>query len=357
MDCVDSPVVGPAEIRRAVTEISSWPEYAPTPLVHSPGLAAELGLGAVWIKDESKRFGLGGVKVLGAPFGLKQQLLNLGLAPGAPECRDYIAVAATDGNHGLALAWAAERYNCRARLYVGDAVDQLRMQRIRDSGAELVQVRGGYDDAVIAAEVCAKAAKVILISDTDYHGNLAVTRDIMAGYAMMGVECARQLEAHGGAVDSMFLQCGVGGMAAGCAIGYWQESGHKPTVYSVEPEAAACVEASLDRGALTRLPGRLSTRMIGLSCGCPSLLAFEILREVCAGSIVIDDVTAQHVQEHLSGGLHGDAPLDTWDTGISGIAGLWYAARNTELRAKFGLTAQSRVLVINSEGASPGKFL
>lgn len=357
MSGFDSPVFISAEIRRAITEISSWPDYAPSPLLPSPGLARELALGEVWIKDESRRFGLGGVKVLGAPYGLSRQFQKLGLCPGAPGCRDYIAVAATDGNHGLALAWAARQFNCCARIFVGNEVDTTRIQRLRESGAKIVKVDGTYDDAVSAAEENANAPNVILVTDTDYRGNLEVTRDIMAGYALLGVECARQLASEDAAIDSLFLQCGVGGMAAGCAIGFWQESGVKPIVYSVEPETAACVKASLENGRLTRLPGTLSTRMVGLSCGCPSLPALEILRSVCAGSLAIDDATAAQVQEQLCCGLLRDAPLDTWDTGISGIAGLWHAAKNRELRGKFGLTARSRVLVVNSEGASPGESL
>ncbi|MEQ8287935.1 pyridoxal-phosphate dependent enzyme [Thalassospira sp.] len=345
------------EIYQAVEIISSWSDYCQSPLLPCPGLAAELGVGAVWIKDESKRFGLGGVKALGAPYGLKQQLLKLGIEPGSLECRNYVAIAATDGNHGLATAWAAAKFNCRARIFVGGDVDPARMRRIQDNGAELVYVDGTYDDAVIAASNAATAPDALLITDTDYKGDQDVTRDIMAGYAVLGVECARQLHEQNAEIDSMFLQCGVGGMAAGCAIGMWHETRMKPKVYTVEPESAACVKSSIDRNTLTRVPGKLLTRMVGLSCGCPSLSAFEILREVSVGNIVIDDAIAKRVQDRLTLGVGADPALDTWDTGISGIAGLWYVAENPALRQKFGITPTSRLLVINSEGAIPDEYL
>lgn len=348
---------GRDEVYRALALISSWPDYTQSPLLSCPGLADELGIGTVWIKDESKRFGLGGVKALGAPYGLKRQLLKRGIKPGSPECRAYIAVAATDGNHGLATAWAAAKFKCQARIYVGSDVDPARMRRIRDNGAELVHVDGTYDDAVLAASDAATAPNVLLITDTDYHGDLDVTRDIMAGYAVLGVECARQLSAHDAMVDGMFLQCGVGGMAAGCAIGMWHETGQKPTVYSVEPESAACVKASIEQRTLTRVPGKLLTRMVGLSCGCPSLSAFEILRDVCVGNIVIDDAIAKRVQDRMTLGVRNDPPLDSWDTGISGVAGLWHVAQNPTLRDQFALTKQSRILLINSEGAIPDQYL
>lgn len=350
-------VPGADEIDEAVGLISSWPEYAQSPLISAPGLARELGIGAVWIKDESKRFGLGGVKALGAPYGLKKQLLKRGLEPGSEECQRYVAVAATDGNHGLAVVWAAAKFNCRARIFAGRDVDPARMRRIVDLGGEMVTIDGTYDDAVLAAEESAKAEHVLLITDTDYRGDLEVTRDIMAGYSVLGIEAARQLDDADAQIDSMFLQCGVGGMAGGCALGYWHESGVKPVVYTVEPTTAACIKASMGRGALTRVPGRLLTRMVGLSCGCPSLSAFEILKSVSAGNLVVDDALAKMVQDRLSDGVNGDAPINSWDTGIAGIAGLWLAATKDGLREKCGLDENSSVLVVNSEGAIPAEYL
>ena len=345
------------EIDQAFSLISSWPEYAESPLVCARGLAETLGVGSVWIKDESKRFGLGGVKALGAPYGLKKQLLQLGLEPGSEECRAYVAVAATDGNHGLAVVWAAGKFNCRAKIFVGQDVDPARMRRIVDCGGELVTVAGTYDDAVLAAEEYAQADHVLLITDTDYRGDLVVTRDIMAGYAVLGVECARQLQNQGAEIDKIYLQCGVGGMAAGCAIGYWHQSGIKPNVCSVEPVTAACVKASIEKGAPTRVPGKLLTRMVGLSCGYPSLPALKILQDVCFDNIAIDDDCAKNAQNALMIGVNGDDPVDTWDTGISGIAGLWHVAHDPDLRSKHGLDATSRILVVNSEGAIPSEYL
>ncbi len=347
---------GRKDIYQAFDLISSWPEYCQSPLIRATGLARELGLGNVWIKDESKRFGLGGVKALGAPYGLKKQILKHGLIPASPQCADYTAVAATDGNHGLAVAWAAKKFGCHAMIYVGTGVDHARIQRITDIGAEVIRVDGTYDDAVLAAEQAAQSPNVLLITDTDYGHELDVTRDIMAGYAVLGIECARQLQNENILPDHVFLQCGVGGMAAGCSIGLWHELDQKPNVCSVEATNAACIQQSLAKGTLTSVPGKLLTRMIGLSCGKPSLPAFEILREVCTNSITIDDDVALMVQNILSSGINGDAPLGTWDTGIAGIAGLWHVAKNSDLRARFGLNTHSNVLVINSEGPIPPAY-
>ncbi|WP_085591965.1 diaminopropionate ammonia-lyase [Thalassospira sp. MCCC 1A01428] len=353
---IDALFPGRDEIYRALDLISDWQEYRPSPLLSAPGLAKQLGIGSVLIKDESRRFGLGGVKALGAPYGLKQQLLDLGLVPGSTDCAGFTAVAATDGNHGLALAWAAAKFGCNARIYVGTDVNVGRVQRMRDNGADIVVVAGTYDDAVLAAENAARDAGVLLITDTDYHGGIKVTRDIMAGYAVMGIECARQLEQIGVWPGHVFLQCGVGGMAAGCVLGLWHESGRKPGVITVEATNAACVKQSLAQGRPVSVAGQLLTRMVGLSCGRPSLPAFDILQKVARGSIAIDDAIALHAQTELGRGINGDVPLDCWDTGIAGIAGLWHVAQSPVLRAQFNLDANSSVLVVNSEGAMPARY-
>ncbi|WP_339775876.1 diaminopropionate ammonia-lyase [uncultured Thalassospira sp.] len=344
---------GREEIYRALNLMSDWAEYHPSPLLFAPGLARLLDVGSVWIKDESKRFGLGGVKALGAPYGLKQQLRDHGFIPGSDDCARFTAVAATDGNHGLALAWAAAKFGCHARIFVGEDVNTGRVQRMRDIGAEIVMIGGTYDDAVLAAEGAARDPDILLITDTDYHGGLKVTRDIMAGYAVMGIECATQLAQARQSPSHVFLQCGVGGMAAGCALGLWHESGQQPHVITVEAQNAACVKESLARGTPVSVAGRLRTRMVGLSCGRPSLPAFDVLRRVARGSIAIDDAIALHVQTELGRGVGGDAPLDCWDTGIAGIAGLWHVAQDPVLRAQFNLDQHSTVLVVNSEGAMP----
>ncbi|WP_143589700.1 diaminopropionate ammonia-lyase [Thalassospira mesophila] len=353
---VDALIPGKEEIYRALELISSWGEYHPSPLLFAPGLAQHLGIGAVLIKDESKRFGFGGVKALGAPYGLKQQLLDLGLVPGSADCTRFTAVAATDGNHGLALAWAATKFNCRARIYVGKDVNAGRVQRIRDNGAEIVVINGTYDDAVIAAENAARDPDVLLITDTDYHGGIKVTRDIMAGYAVMGIECARQLADTRQWPSHVFLQCGVGGMAAGCVLGLWHESGRKPDVITVEATEAACVKQSLAAGVPVSVSGQLLTRMVGLSCGRPSLPAFDTLKTVARGSVAIDDTTALTAQTALTRGVGGDGPLDCWDTGIAGLAGLWHVAQNPALRVGYGLDHNSTVLVVNSEGPMPAHY-
>jgi diaminopropionate ammonia-lyase len=340
----------PEEMDRAAEVIVGWPEYRPTALRSLAGLARRLGLGAILCKDEAGRFGLGGVKALGAPYGL-DVLLGETKAIDVGQC---MAIAATDGNHGLAVAWAAARRGCLSLIFVGRDVDAGRLARIRAAGAAIEVVDGTYDDAVLAAERRAAAdPSALLITDTDYTGTLPVGRAIMAGYAFLAAEAWRD-----GLADlpptHVFLHCGVGTMAAGITAGLWRHlTPATPRVVTVEPVAAACLLASLKAGRAVQVDGTLATRMAGLACGRPSLPAWTILSKAAFAGMTVGEDTAAAVQEDLASGAYGDLPLLGGDTGIAGLAGLLAAATDPEARGRLDLGPESRVFVINSEGPSP----
>jgi len=337
--------LGKSEMDRASAVITSWSDYRPTPLTPLPGLARRIGVDTVLCKDESRRYGVGGVKALGAPYGL--QMLLADRDPALP----FTAIAATDGNHGLALAWAAARAGGRARIFVGRDVDAARLNRIRAQGADIVIVDGTYDDAVVAAEKAAAAdPDCLLVSDTDYEGGLQVNRAIMAGYSLLAEE-AWQAGLSARPPTHLFLQCGVGGLAGGVTAGLWRRlSPATPRVITVEPASAACALASLRAGLSTSVGGDLRTRMAGLACGRLSLPAWEILNRAAFAALALTDEAALGVQRDLLSGAFGDAPLATGDTGVAGLAGLVAAARDPQCRNRLGLDALSRVFVINSEG-------
>jgi diaminopropionate ammonia-lyase len=342
----DGSVLSRADMADAAEVVKLFPGYAPTPLRSLAGLAGTLGLGEVWVKDEAARFGMGGIKALGAPYGLRCLLARQPLPASS-----YTAVAATDGNHGLALAWAARQFGCHACIYVGKAVGQERREHNRSLGAELEVIEGTYDAAVAAAESAARDPRVLLVTDTDYAGDLPVTRAIMAGYSVLAQELARQADLT--RYTHVFLQCGVGGVAAGIAAGLWLYLGRPPRVVTVEPANAACLFASLRARHPVQVAGMLETRMIGLACGQPSLPAWNILSRVACAAMTLDDADARLTQDALATGVAGDPALLSGATGIAGIAGLCAAAGNAGARAALGLSAASRVLLVSSEGMQP----
>lgn len=333
----------PADMAGAAAAIIARDDYRPTPLRSLPGLARVLHLGAVAVKDEACRFGLGGIKALGAPYGLEYLLARQENPPAA-----CTAVAATDGNHGLALAWAAARAGCRARIFVGAAVSQRRVALIQSTGAVVEVVDGTYDAAVAAAAQAAGEPGVLLVTDTDYTGGLPVTRAIMAGYSLLAQEVCQQTDA--AAFTHVFLPCGVGGVAAGIAAGLWQRLGKTPRLVTVEPVRAACLLASLEAGQPVRVAGTLATRMVGLACGQPSLPAWEILKLAVFAAMTVGEDDARLTQAALARGVNGDPQLCSGATGIAGLAGLCVAAADGQARARLGLDAASRVLLVSSEG-------
>jgi len=343
-------ILSPQGMDRAQRDITGWQDYAVTPLRHLPGLAEKLGIAALWCKDEGQRFGLGGVKALGAPYGLHCLLQDQ--APDA--IANVEAVAATDGNHGLALAWAARKFGCQARIFVGRGVDQPRLDRLIDAGAALDILDGTYDDAVLAAErYAAEAPNRLLVTDTDYRGGLPVTQAIMEGYSLLGQELVDQLQDQ--RPTHIFLQCGVGGMAAGVLAGYWRALHRlEAKVILVEPLTAACLQASLAAGEERSVPGDLETGMVGLACGRPSRPAWRILSTAAFAAIAIEETGPRALQAALWTGASGDAPLLVGDTGVAGLAGLVAAASHR--RDELGLGSDSRVLCVNSEPPLPGQF-
>ncbi|MBB5516313.1 diaminopropionate ammonia-lyase [Rubricella aquisinus] len=334
-------VLSKADIARASATITARPDYAPTPLLPMPGVARLLGIAHLACKDESQRFGKGGVKALGAPYGLTRLLED---ASGTPE-----AVAATDGNHGLALAWAAQGAGVPCRIFISEDVDPPRQTRLTQAGAQLSIIKGTYDDAVAAAEAYAAAAPDrLLVTDTDYTGGLPVTRHIMAGYAVLGQELAAQTAA--APPSHILLQCGVGGMAAGVIAGYVAARGRLDTkLVLVEPQSAACLYQSLKGGAMQGVGGDLLTHMMGLSCGHPSRPAWDILSELAAGAVAVGEAVAVHLQPMLREGRGGDAPFACGDTGVAGFAALAELAATGQMGA-LGLGPDARVVVVNSEG-------
>ncbi len=275
-----SPDTPAAAIAAELARLS--PAYAPTPLLDLPRLAARLGVAQVLAKDEGRRH-LGSFKSLGGTYaGLcaLARAANTGIAalvatrPGGQPT----LICASDGNHGLAVAAAAHFAGASARVYLHAGVPRARARRIEGEGTEVVWVEGTYDDAVHAAARAARATGGILVADTAGDANDPVVRDVMAGYGVIAAEIRAQVEAAGYARPThLFVQAGVGGLAAALTEGLadWLEP--PSVIVAVEPETAAAVAAALAAGCPVRLEGALETAADMLSCGEASAPALAML--------------------------------------------------------------------------------
>lgn len=345
----------PDDSPRALFEL--WQDYRPTPLVALPELARRCGVAAMWAKDEGKR-PLGSFKALG---GVYAGIRALARTTGAASIEAFLAgrsakralptlICASDGNHGLAVAAGAELAGAPARVYLHSGVPQSRAKRITDRGAEIVWIKGSYDDAVDAAFRAVERGDGLLISDTSPLADDPVTADVMTGYGLMADEIAEQLSSRNEPPPThLFVQAGVGGIAAALGRGLCETHGLKCRIVVVEPASVDCVGAALRQGRIERLPGDLHTAAEMLSCGEASAPAVAILQRLQADAISVDEQELIDAVD-LSSAFGGPA---TTPSGATGLAGFMSALPGTPRAEELQVDARSRILWIATEGPVP----
>jgi len=322
-------------------------DYAPTPLLDLPELAARLSVAQVLAKDEGRRM-LGSFKSLGGTYaGLRAlaraagtDIAGLRLRPGGLPA----LLCASDGNHGLAVAAAARFAGAPARIFLHRAVTPVRARRIEAMGAAIAWVDGTYDDAVDAAAAAARATGGILVADTTDDPADPVVADVMAGYGVIAAEIRRQFPPASARPTHLFVQAGVGGLAAAMAEGLAAWLAPPAGVIVVEPATAACVAAALARHRVIRLAGTLETAAGMLSCGEASAPALAVLRRRGAHAVAVAEaglIAAPALLRACAG------PAST-PSGTAGLAGLVAVLAGDEA-GRLGLTASSRVLIIVTE--------
>ena len=350
---------------QAWSEITAWPEYAPTPLRSLPVLAEALGLGGVFYKDEGGRLGLGSFKALGGAYAVLQLAARfvkpeLGPPPSlkairagehAEALKHLTVVTATDGNHGRSVAWGAKIAGCNCRIYIHAHVSQGRQEAMEALGAEVIRIDGDYDDSL---RICAEEAEAngwYVVSDTSYEGYMDLPRFVMAGYSVMVSEI---LEKMGEEPPShVFIQAGVGGLAAAVTARLWQKLGDKlPTIVIVEPVRAACCLESARQDKPMAVAIEEETLMAGLSCGEVSLLAWEVLKRGASHFVTIGEEEVAPAMRLLAKQDLGAGPIVAGESAVPGLIGLLGAARHPDLRKAIDLTSDSRVLLFGCEGAT-----
>ncbi|WP_109481055.1 diaminopropionate ammonia-lyase [Paraburkholderia sp. C35] len=338
-----------------------------TPLWTLPDTAAQLGIAQLCVKDESFRSPLGSFKALGAPVALMRLVMRLwhahdidphALINGryADMLTNLTVISATDGNHGKALAAAAQSIGCHCVIVLHANVSTEREQAIAAYGAHIVRIAGNYDESVEHAAQLAKTNGWHVVSDTSYDGYEAIPRDVMQGYGAIAAEIIEQSASSMNAQPGfthVFLQGGVGGLAAGIASYLWERAGaQRPRFIVVEPRQADCLYQSAMAGRATHATGSVDSVMAGLACGEASPLAWKILEQCVDDFMLIDDADAVDATRRLASPSGGDVPLVAGESGAAGFAGLCTLMRDSELARAVGLDEHARVLVINTEGAT-----
>lgn len=335
------------------------PHYAPTPLVGCPDVAAELGVGRLWVKDESSRLGLPSFKILGASYAVYRTLAErLGgidddwrdldvLRKAVAPLRPFTLAAATDGNHGRAVAHMARLLGLAAHIYVPRATAAARIDAIEAEGAAVEVVDGDYD-AAVRRSARDEGTRCAVVSDTSWPGYERVPGWVINGYATIFTEVDQALSERGeGPPTLVVVPVGVGALAAATVQHYRTGTGAAPRVLGVEPADAACVLASLRADELTTVPGPHRSIMAGLNCGTPSRIAWPSLRRGLDAVVSIDDDIARDAMRTLA-----DAGVISGETGAAALGGLRQVLAHQGVPAGWRLGEHTRVLVLSTEGAT-----
>lgn len=354
--------LSPADGARAIAEVPHWPHYAPTPLHSLSEIAQQAGIGGILYKDESRRFPpVKSFKALGGAFAVYELLAEkvcaqTGLTPGGAELasgihaahvREMTVAAATDGNHGRAVAWGARTFGCQCRIFIHAGVGEERKQAMESLGAQVVRIDGNYDESVrVAAAESAKNGWTV-VSDTSYPGYENIPRRVMAGYCVMMDEILQQTPSP---FTHLFVQGGVGGLAAAACMWLWSKLGAgRPRIVVVEPAVADCLYQSARCGAPRIVDIREETIMAGLSCGEVSPLAWPVLQQGAHDFITITDDVIPPLMRALA---TMTPSIEAGESAVAGLAGLLAAAADESLREKMHLTSDSNILLLGTEGAT-----
>jgi len=356
---------------------SQIPGYRISPLKSLRRLAAMLELGGIWVKDESQRLELNSFKVLGGSYAIYNVLRQkLGRVDSeltlddlrSPEVRKKLGTltfaAATDGNHGRGVAWAAEKLGHRCVIYVPRGTASARISAIEGYGAQVTTIDGNYDEAVERIWKDAEANGWQVISDTAWQGYEDIPIWVMQGYATLFSETQEQLAAQGIVRPThVFLQAGVGALAASGVAYYRSLFGPKAPLFAiVEPTTTACLFESvrIGEGKPYQIEGDLHTIMAGLSCGRPNPVAWDVLWDCAQVFISCPDFVAARGMRIYAVPLSDDPFIVSGESGAVTLGVLTLIMQRRELaplRDRLGLDRGSQVLLINTEGnTAPDEF-
>lgn len=345
---------------------ASFPIYQETPLTELPQTAKEMGLGTIYIKDESYRFGLNAFKVLGGSYAIGNYLAKrLGKTISdlpfeklvseevKKELGEITFVTATDGNHGRGVAWTANQLRQKSVVYMPKGSSSERLANIRAEGADASITNLNYDEAVRLANSQAEQKGWVMVQDTAWEGYEDIPLWIMQGYGTMGYEVYMQLREK---PTHIFLQAGVGSLA-GAVTGFFSAvyGEERPIITIVEPNKADCLyrTAEADDGKLHFVTGEMNTIMAGLACGEPCSIGWNVLRDYADFFISCPDYSAAQGMRILGNPAKGDAKVISGESGASAfgcVAEIMRDPRLAGLKETLKLDETSRVLFFSTEG-------
>src|SRR6056300_775248 len=330
-------------ISEAVTTIENWETYKPTPLIELNKLSSYLNVNKIYYKDEGFRFDLKSFKALGGAFAVNKIVKDT-----------KAKTVSTAGNHGRSVAWGAQRLGIECKIFISEFVSESRAEAMRKLGADVVRVKGNYDASLKECIQQSKNNNWEIVQDVSWEGYKTVPKYIMAGYTIMIKEIFDKIINE--KISHVFLQAGVGGMAAATIAGFAKYSSNVPYFITVEPEDAECVLQSIKNEKPISINIQKESIMGGMSCGDVSSLAWEILKCSTNSSISISDEAIAPTVALLKQKEFSNEEIISGECGVPGVISLISAMNDKNIYEKVKLNSQSNVLLIGCEGLTDSEM-
>tara|TARA_B100001741_G_C16533825_1_gene590854 strand:- start:108 stop:1235 length:1128 start_codon:yes stop_codon:yes gene_type:complete len=327
------------EMDEAYKIISKWENYSPTPLIHLNKLAKKLKFNKIFYKDESKRFKLKSFKALGGAYAVDKVTKGN---------KDTVISTATAGNHGRSVAWGSKRLGLKCKIFISEHVSEFRAEAMRFFGADVIRVKGSYDDSLKECIKQSKQNNWQIVQDVAWEDYKLVPKLTMAGYSVMMKEISDQINNE--KISHVILQAGVGGMAAAMVAGIARYLENIPKIIVVEPENAACVLESIKFGKIEKITIKKESLMGGMSCDEVSLVPWKILKNSVNHCVTVSDNYISKTVKSLANGDFSEKKIIGGECSTPGIISLIGMSNDLEIRKKINLNEDSNILLFGCEG-------
>ena len=327
------------DIDEAYSIISNWENYSPTPLIELNKLSKELNLNQIYYKDESKRFDLKSFKALGGAYAVEKVTKGN---------KEITVSTATAGNHGRSVAWGAKRLGLKCKIFISEFVSEARGKAMESLGAEVVKVKGNYENSLIECIKQSTENDWQIVQDVAWKDYMVVPTLTMAGYSVMMKEIVDQINNE--SITHVFLQAGVGGMAGAMVAGVARYLKNIPKIIVVEPDSAACVMKSIESGKIEKIQIVRESLMGGMSCGEPSLVPWKILKKSVNNCISLPDDDIGKAMKLFANASFGNDKIIAGENAAPGVISLIACCNDEKIKNSINLDSNSNVLLIGCEG-------
>ena len=327
------------DIDEAFKTISSWKNYSPTPLILLNKLNEKLKFNKIFYKDESKRFHLKSFKALGGAYAVEKIIKGN---------NKKVISTATAGNHGRSVAWGSQKNGLECKIYISEFVSESRAEVMRNFGADVIRVKGNYDDSLNECIRQSNKNNWQIVQDVAWEDYKLVPKLTMAGYSVMMKEISEQIKNE--KISHVILQAGVGGMAAAMVAGIARYLDYTPKIIVVEPDSAACVLESIKTNKIEKITIEKESIMGGMSCGEVSLVPWEILKNSVHFCVTVSDNYISKTVKNLANKEFSDEKIVGGECSTPGIISLVGLSNDHEIRKKINLNESSNVLLFGCEG-------